>query len=90
MGDGEKSKMYLTDLEFQLADDEDGSLRDRICADLDEQGAAVKRAIDGGLSPEDFQIAEKLQVALGAAQAVVRETWKAEHQQTENRSPFFV
>ncbi len=79
MTDEPKSKMHLTDMEVQLAADEQGSYRDEVCQDLEKHALSVKQAIDGGLSSEDFQVAEKLMVALGAARAVVRDAWKSEH-----------
>ena len=82
--------MYLTDLEVKLAQDESGTHRDDILGRLQQHADEIKRAADGGLSPDDFAQAEKLQAALQAAQAVVKEVWKNENKESEAPPRFLV
>lgn len=76
-------KLYLTDLEQALADDQEGVYQRQVCQELEEQAAAVRQSIDAGLAPEEFPVARGLEVGLKAALAVVRQTWKEENEQSD-------
>lgn len=80
----ESSKMYLTDLEQNLAADDSGEYRDELCHELDRQAEEVQQQIDRGLAPADYEKAASLQAALRAARHVVEKTWHSEHSESPN------
>ena len=72
-------KIRMVEMEERLAADQDGSYRDSVCAAIDGELADLKRQIDAGVPPDEFEQAAKLRSALERANAVVKLVWKLEH-----------
>ena len=64
-----------TELIGRLLADEDGSVRDAAIVRISEKMAQIKRALDSGVPPEEFQALNKALVALDHAKAVVAIAW---------------
>ena len=73
------SPTRILDLEHKLADDNDGTYRDSLCESLRSEQQGIKRHMDSGLPPEEFQQASDYANALEAAVNVVEHTWKVDH-----------
>ena len=73
------SRMRLLDIENRLADDADGAYRNQVCDQLRSDAREVKRRIDTGLAPDEFQDAGRYLAALEAAISVVEQAWRFEH-----------
>jgi hypothetical protein len=71
--------MNLVEMEDRLAADSAGSYRDEIVARFNQQLLELKREIDAGLAPADFDAAQKLKSALSAGVAVVDKVWQGLH-----------
>ena len=71
----------LTELEEVLANDSNGSEFKRICDELIDQETGIKRVMDSGLAPADYQQAVGLNDAVKTAQTVVQSFWNARHGQ---------
>ena len=71
--------LRVFDIETKLAADDDGGFRKGLIEQLNEELHGVKRAINAGLPPEEFQQAEQYAMALERAAAVVRKVWDNEH-----------
>jgi type III secretion system YseE family protein len=69
----------LVEMEERLAGDAAGTYRDQIVARFNNQLQDLKRQIDAGLAPADFEVAQKLNSALTAAVAVVDKVWQRLH-----------
>jgi hypothetical protein len=65
------------DLHEALGSDETGAVVKAVKGTLQEGQVIVRRAIDKGLSPKDFQSAEQLRQAFDTATAVVDKCWQA-------------
>ncbi len=73
------SPLRILELESKLAKDDDGSFRDNLCESLNDELRGVKRHIDSGLPPEEFEQASQYAQALETAVEVVERVWRAEH-----------
>jgi len=73
------SRMRLLDIENRLAEDSSGNYRDEVCDQLRTDAREVKRRIDSGLTPDEFQDAGRYLAALEAAISVVEQAWRFEH-----------
>ncbi len=71
--------MNLVEMEDRLAADAAGTYRDEIVEQFDHQIQELKRQIDAGLAPAEFDAAQKLQAALTAGVAVVKRVWQGVH-----------
>lgn len=69
----------ILDIEEKLAGDADGSYRNSLCDSLRSELSAVKRHIDAGLPPDEYQEASQYLAALESAISVVERAWQAEH-----------
>ena len=64
-----------SDLMEQLLNDSKGEVRDAAIARLKEIEQGVKRTLDGGVSPAQFQVLTKVHEALEQASTVVDDSW---------------
>lgn len=72
-------KIRMVELEQRLADDTSGACRDQLCESLHSEAARLKRGMDAGLPPEEFEKARQVAAALNQAAAVVERYWRLEH-----------
>lgn len=72
-------QLRLVEMETRLADDRNGAYRDQLLTRLESELQSLQGQIKGGLSPADFEVAEKLTAALRTAVAVVKKVWQAHH-----------
>jgi len=75
----EEVTLDMLDMEAKLMKDKGGSYRKEIMDRLSEYSAQVKKALDSGLSPAEFQDANRLKDAVDAASTVVDKVWKSIH-----------
>lgn len=75
----ETDPTYMVDMEKSLKEDKDGSFRDQLVRQFDDELAALKRQVDRGLPPDEFEQATRLQQALTEARSVVEILWNSEH-----------
>ena len=64
-----------SDLMEQLLNDSTGEVRDAAKERIREIEQDVKRALDGGVSPAEFQVLNKVYGALEQAGVVVEDSW---------------
>ena len=64
-----------SDLMEQLLNDSTGEVRDAAKERIKEIERDVKRSLDGGVSPNEFQVLSKVHVALEHASTVVEDSW---------------
>lgn len=72
-------QIRLVEMETRLAEDSTGAYRDELLGRFDEQLQALKRQTDAGMSPADFEAAQKVTASLETAVAVVKKVWQAHH-----------
>lgn len=72
-------KTYVIDMERQIAEDKSGSYRDSLCQELSTDRVAVKRALDSGLPPAEYEATNRLLTAIDASMKVVRTLWSTAH-----------
>ena len=75
MADGVRAA--LTELEERFANDKDKSELTKIIKELDGYLAQVKKALDGGTSPAEFQKLSKYRAALEQARETISMVWAA-------------
>ncbi|MEM9618002.1 MAG: EscE/YscE/SsaE family type III secretion system needle protein co-chaperone [Pseudomonadota bacterium] len=68
-------KLDPSDLMNLLLNDKTGEVRDAAKERVSEIERSVKRALDGGVSPTEFQVLSKVHNALGQAVTVVDDSW---------------
>lgn len=66
-------------LEAELRDDADGARRDALVTDLRERAAALKRRMDEGVAPAEFDGLARRHSGLTAAAQVVELVWRRHH-----------
>ena len=71
----EITELSQQDLFQRIASDTDGAVRDEALERIRNKAQAVKRALDAGVSPADFQVLSKAQAGLTAAETVVNQVW---------------
>ena len=71
-----KQNLEMVDLEARIRSDADGSLRNQLCQDFDNELRDVQRQMDAGLAPDDFDRANKLKTAIQTARSVVEVFWQ--------------
>jgi len=75
MADGERAG--LTGLEERFAHDKDKSEFDKVMKELDGYLAQVKKALDSGVPPAEFQKLTKYRAALEQARESLTMVWSA-------------
>lgn len=70
----------LLDLEDRLAEDSSGAYRGQLIEALRLDLSEVKRRIDAGLSPQEFESADAYRGAIESAIEVVDKVWKLDHE----------
>lgn len=68
-------KIDPSDLMDELLNDKTGEVRDAAKERIREIERDVKRALDGGVSPAEFQVLNKVHDALEQAVTVVDDSW---------------
>lgn len=58
-----------------LMADEDGTIRDAAMADIELLAGEIKRQIDAGVAPAEFQVLSKVHAALEQSVEVVKDGW---------------
>lgn len=71
-----KKNLEMVDLEARIRSDADGSLRNQLCQDFDNELIGLQRQMDAGLAPDDFERANKLKMAIQTAKSVVDVFWQ--------------
>lgn len=71
--------MHVVELEAKLAADASGAFREELCKLLADERAAIRRVIDGGLPPDEFQVVQAYHDACAAAERVVTGCWRQSH-----------
>ena len=66
-------------LEEQLQQDGSGALRDRLRDEFAQSASRIKRTLNGGVTPAEFQSLSKLVAAYDAAGTVVEKVWQRTH-----------
>lgn len=69
----------MIDMEQQLAADRDGAYRDQLARQLTDDRQAIKRTIDAGLPPDEFERASRLLAAHDSALQVIATLWSTAH-----------
>ena len=69
----------MVDLEGRLQSDEDGTVRDQLVSEFTAEAETVKRHLDSGLAPDEFERSQRLYSALGTAAEVVTKYWEMSH-----------
>ena len=67
------------DLKRSLAQDASGAVLKAVCDALREGGQTLRRTMDQGLAPADFQTATALKNAFTLAEESIVEYWKLKH-----------
>ncbi|WOG25691.1 hypothetical protein [Endozoicomonas sp. 8E] len=75
----DNEKVHLSDLEDRLIQDADGELKEQVLKELVDEAFRLKSERDKGLSPDEFEINDKMITALIAATEVVDKTWNTHH-----------
>ena len=66
-------------LEGELQADGQGVLRRLLLEELSQQAAQIKRVLDGGVAPAEFERVYNLHNAINAAATVVEKVWQRFH-----------
>lgn len=69
----------VVEMEARLQADAAGTYRDELVSGLAAHRAALRRQIDAGLPPAEFEQANKLLAGVDAATKVVETLWKTVH-----------
>ena len=72
-------RVKMLDLEERLIADAGGTYRDSLVNSLAGDRAAVRRAMDAGLAPAEFDAAGKLLAGIDTATRAVQVLWKTAH-----------
>ncbi|HVJ69776.1 MAG TPA: EscE/YscE/SsaE family type III secretion system needle protein co-chaperone [Caulifigura sp.] len=72
-------KSTVVDLEARLAADASGAYRDELVRTLAAERSTIKKQIDAGLPPAEYEQANKLLAGVDAATKVVQTLWKTVH-----------
>ncbi len=67
----ENSSMFFLDLEKRLLEDSSGKLKKELITLIFDKLQEVKKIMDAGLTPSEFEIAKKVQGSLKAALMVI-------------------
>lgn len=74
-----EAKPTVVDMEARLQADASGAYRDELVSSLAGQRSAIKKQIDAGLPPAEYEQANKLLAGVDAATKVVQTLWKTVH-----------
>ncbi len=69
----------MVDMEQKLAADASGAYRDELLQSLAGERSALRRTMDAGLPPEEYEQASRLMAGVDAATRVVETLWKTVH-----------
>ena len=75
----ETNDLYWFDTERLLAQDEDGAERDALIEQLRNAELGLKREIDAGVPPSEFDKLERMRSGVVAADEVLRQIWAGYH-----------
>ncbi|MFO1349187.1 MAG: hypothetical protein U1F68_00310 [Gammaproteobacteria bacterium] len=71
--------MNFLPMEDELRNDAQGVLRGRLLDDLAQQSGKIKRILDSGVAPAEFERWYSLHAAVAAATATVDKVWQRFH-----------
>ncbi len=66
-------------LEDELQADRQGVLRRQLLENLSQHASQIKRVLDGGVAPAEFEVVYNLHNAVSAAATVVEKVWQRFH-----------
>ena len=69
----------VVDMEQKLAADSSGAYRDELVAGLATERSSIRRQMDAGLPPAEYEQATKLLAGVDAATKVIETLWKTAH-----------
>jgi type III secretion system YseE family protein len=72
-------KATVLDMEARLLADSSGAYRDQLVRHLADERASLRRQMDAGLPPAEYEQANQLVAAVEAASKVVQTLWKTAH-----------
>ena len=75
----EEEKIPVLEMEERLEKDVGGAYKKALVEQLASHLTELKRALDSGLPPDDFQAARRLKDAVEAASVVVEKVWEGMH-----------
>ncbi|MEM7475305.1 MAG: EscE/YscE/SsaE family type III secretion system needle protein co-chaperone [Planctomycetota bacterium] len=75
----EVERIRMLDIEQKLEKDDEGSVRDEICEELNQVAFECKQEIDRGQTPEEFARLESIMQGFSSAVEVVERTWNLEN-----------
>ena len=75
----EEAMVDMLDMEAKLKKDQGGRFRKEVIDRLSEYSARLKKSMDSGLSPAEFQATSRLKDAVDAASMVIDKVWKNIH-----------
>ncbi|MCG8690628.1 MAG: hypothetical protein MI806_05420 [Minwuiales bacterium] len=73
------------DLLRKVVTDEDGTVRDAALARIKDKAAEIKKRLDDGLSPAEYQVLGKAHEALEISAQVVSKVWSLAKIQRERK-----
>lgn len=79
------TEMTTRELFPRITGDKDGAARDAALARIQEKTAEVKRVLDAGVPPAEFEIVSKVHAALVAANQVVGKVWTLARKQRDEK-----
>ena len=74
-----EERMALLDMEASLREDSSGQYRKELIDRLTESSYQLKRSLDSGLPPDEFERVNRLREAVEAASMVIEKVWEAMH-----------
>lgn len=77
MSEGQEAEHFWCHLQHRLADDPEGQTRDALLETLGGAAREIKRQMDAGVPPGEFDRLQKLQRGYTAAAEVVTVAWGA-------------
>ncbi len=72
-------KATVVEMESKLAADHSGAYRNQLVENLANERQSIRRQMDSGLPPAEYEQANKLLAGIDAATKVVETLWKTAH-----------
>ena len=69
----------------RITSDKDGAARDAALARIHDKTAQVKRVLDAGVPPSEFQVVSKVHAALVASSQAVGKAWTLARKQRDEK-----